>query len=129
MTKATSLIAALTLALGTSTAFAQVDSPAGIPADPNTEQNVQMGPGAANPSDPAAGSDPAARVPTAPPASEPLSSEGMGTGEAGVDSPAGIPADPNTLENQQVGPSPTGPSDPAAGSDPDARVPTDETTD
>lgn len=129
MTKATSLLAALTLALGTSTAFAQAESPAGIPADPNTLENVQPGPGAANPSDPAAGSDPSARVPTSPPGSEPSAVEGMGTGEAGVDSPAGIPADPNTLENVQPGPGVANPSDPAAGSDPAARIPTDDATD
>ena len=129
MTKVTSLLAALTLALGTSTAFAQVESPAGIPADPNTEQNVQPGPGAANPSDPAAGSDPAARVPTSPPGSEPSAAEGMGAGETGFDSPAGIPADPNTEENVQPGPGAANPSDPAAGSDPAARIPTDDATD
>ncbi len=42
------------------------ESPAGIPADPNTTENVQPGPSTATPSDPAAGSKPAARVPTAP---------------------------------------------------------------
>lgn len=129
MTKVTSLLAALTLALGTSAALAQTESPAGIPADPNTEQNVQPGPSTANPSDPAAGSDPAARVPTSPPGSEPSAVEGMGTGETGFDAPAGNPSDPNTMENQQTGPSPTGPTDPAAGSDPDARIPTDDATD
>ncbi|AHB49598.1 hypothetical protein W911_16190 [Hyphomicrobium nitrativorans NL23] len=129
MTKATSLLAALTFALGSSTALAQSDSPAGIPADPNTQENVQPGPGAANPSDPAAGSDPAARVPTSPPGSEPSAVEGMGTGEAGLESPAGIPADPNTHENVQPGPGVANPSDPAAGSDPAARIPTDDATD
>ena len=127
MTKATSLLAALTLALGTSTAFAQVESPAGIPADPNTEQNVQPGPGTSTPSDPAAGSNPAARVPTSPSETMPSGAEGLSTGESGFEAPAGNPADPNTMENQQVGPSPDGPSDPAAGANPDARVPTDST--
>ena len=129
MTKVTSLLAALTLALGSSTALAQAESPAGIPADPNTEQNVQPGPGVANPSDPAAGSDPAARVPTSPPGSEPSAVEGMGTGETGFDSPAGIPADPNTEQNVQPAPGTANPSDPAAGSDPSARIPTDDATD
>jgi hypothetical protein len=41
-----------------------MESPAGIPADPNTNENQQMAPNNANPADPAAGSDPAARVPT-----------------------------------------------------------------
>lgn len=50
-------------------------------------------------------------------------SEGASSGEAGVNSPAGIPADPNTNENVQPGPSNGTPSDPAAGSNPGARVP------
>ena len=41
-------------------------SPAGIPADPNSTQNRQPGPNAGTPTDPAAGSKPSARVPTAP---------------------------------------------------------------
>jgi hypothetical protein len=49
----------------------------------------------------------------------------MSTGEGGASSPAGIPADPNTEENLQMGPGTGNPSDPAAGADPDARVPTD----
>lgn len=129
MTKVTSLLAALTLALGTSTALAQTESPAGIPADPNTEENVQMAPGNATPADPAAGSNPGARVPTAPSEQMPSGAEGLSTGESGFESPAGNPADPNTVENQQVGPSPDSPSDPAAGANPDARVPTDSTAD
>jgi hypothetical protein len=44
-----------------------VNSPAGIPADPNTNQNVQPGPSTRTPNDPAAGANPAARVPTSPP--------------------------------------------------------------
>jgi hypothetical protein len=49
--------------------------------------------------------------------------EGASTGTSGVSSPAGIPADPTTDENVQPGPSTTTPNDPAAGSDPSARVP------
>jgi hypothetical protein len=41
-----------------------MESPAGIPADPNTNENQQMAPNNANPADPEAGSNPAARVPT-----------------------------------------------------------------
>jgi hypothetical protein len=51
------------------------------------------------------------------------SSEGSSAGESGVNSPAGIPADPNTNENVQPGPSSGTPTDPAAGSNPAARVP------
>jgi hypothetical protein len=49
--------------------------------------------------------------------------EGASTGEAGAATPAGIPADPTTNENVQPGPSTNTPNDPAAGSNPDARVP------
>jgi hypothetical protein len=52
---------------GTSTGETGVNSPAGIPADPNTNQNVQPGPSTRTPNDPAAGANPAARVPTSPP--------------------------------------------------------------
>lgn len=41
-------------------------SPAGNPSDPTTDENQQPGPSVANPTDPAAGSKPSARVPTAP---------------------------------------------------------------
>lgn len=123
----TSLLAALAVALGAATALAQ--STGGSPADPNTNQNQQPGPSVGNPTDPAAGSDPAARVPTSPPGTSAPSSEGMGTGEAGFDAPAGSPADPNTNENQQPGPSVGNPTDPAAGSDPAARQPTDGAAD
>ncbi|MET0408107.1 MAG: hypothetical protein ABW006_07030 [Hyphomicrobium sp.] len=51
------------------------------------------------------------------------SNEGASTGDSGVSSPAGIPADPTTNENVQPGPSTNTPNDPAAGSDPGARVP------
>ena len=50
--------------------------------------------------------------------------EGASTGESGVTSPAGIPADPTTNENVQPGPSTNTPNDPAAGGNPSARVPT-----
>ncbi|WP_409560157.1 hypothetical protein [Hyphomicrobium sp. MC8b] len=49
--------------------------------------------------------------------------EGASTGESGATSPAGIPADPTTNENVQPGPSTGTPNDPAAGSNPGARVP------
>jgi len=52
---------------GASTGDSGVSSPAGIPADPSTNENVQPGPSTGTPNDPAAGSDPAARVPTSPP--------------------------------------------------------------
>ena len=50
--------------------------------------------------------------------------EGASTGTDGASSPAGIPADPTTNENVQPGPSTNTPNDPAAGSNPGARVPT-----
>jgi hypothetical protein len=104
-------------------AFAQ--SPAGSPADPNSVQNRQPGPSAGTPTDPAAGASPSARVPTSPSGTNPGASEGMSTGESGgFTSPSGIPADPNSMENRQPGPSATTPTDPAAGSKPGARVPT-----
>lgn len=49
--------------------------------------------------------------------------EGASTGETGVSTPAGIPADPTTNENVQPGPSTNTPNDPAAGSNPGARIP------
>ena len=64
------------------------------------------------------------KPPTMAPSTTAPSSEGTSTGEAGVNSPAGIPADPNTNQNVQPGPSTGTPNDPAAGSDPSARVPT-----
>lgn len=51
---------------GASTGESGVTAPAGIPADPTTNQNVQPGPSTNTPNDPAAGSKPAARVPTSP---------------------------------------------------------------
>jgi hypothetical protein len=121
----TSLIAALAVAFGASAALAQ--SPAGSPSDPTTNENQQPGPGVGNPADPAAGSDPAARVPTSPPGTG-SAAEGAGSGAtgSGMESPAGIPADPNTNENQQMAPNNANPADPAAGSDPAARVPTEQ---
>lgn len=63
-----------------------------------------------------------------PPAMEPAtpapSGEGSSAGESGVNSPAGVPADPNTNQNVQPGMSTGTPNDPAAGSNPGARVPT-----
>ena len=58
------------------------------------------------------------------PATTAPSSTGSSAGESGVNSPAGIPADPNTNENVQPGMSTNTPNDPAAGSNPAARVPT-----
>ncbi len=49
--------------------------------------------------------------------------QGASTGEAGVSTPAGIPADPTTNENVQPGPSTNTPNDPAAGSNAGARIP------
>lgn len=131
MTKTTSLLAALAIAFGATTAVAQ--STGGSPADPTTNENQQPGPSVNNPTDPAAGADPEARVPTSPPGTGSgegtgSASEGMGSGDsgAGYQSPAGIPADPNTNENQQMAPGNINPSDPAAGADPSARVPTEQ---
>jgi hypothetical protein len=50
--------------------------------------------------------------------------QGASTGETGVSTPAGIPADPTTDENVQPGPSTNTPNDPAAGSNAGARIPT-----
>ena len=50
--------------------------------------------------------------------------QGASTGDSGVSSPAGIPADPTTDENVQPGPSTNTPNDPAAGSNAGARTPT-----
>lgn len=50
--------------------------------------------------------------------------EGASAGTSGVSTPAGIPADPTTNRNVQPGPSTNTPNDPAAGSNPGARVPT-----
>jgi hypothetical protein len=54
----------------------------------------------------------------------PAPSDGASTGDTGVSSPAGIPADPTTNQNVQPGPSTNTPNDPAAGSNPGARAPT-----
>lgn len=116
MTRTTSLLAALAIAFGSTTALAQTTG--GSPADPNTNQNQQPGPSVDNPADPAAGSDPAARVPTSPPGTgeSAPATEGMGTGESGLDAPAG--------ESQQMAP---GNADPAAPADqnPAAGTPSD----
>ena len=63
-----------------------------------------------------------AQVAPADPTTAP-SSQGSSGGESGYSSPAGIPADPTTDENQQPGMSPQNPADPATGDKPDARVP------
>ena len=118
------IIALIAAGLVLSTAaFAQ--SPAGIPADPSTYENRQPGPSPTQPSDPSAGSYGAARVPTSPPGT----GDGAAVESAEPDSmsssgAAGFAADPSTHENRQPGPSPTQPSDPAAGSKKSARVPT-----
>ncbi|MGO4685928.1 hypothetical protein [Hyphomicrobium sp. 2TAF46] len=52
---------------GASTGETGTSSPAGIPADPTTNENVQPGPSTGTPNDPATAADPAARVPTSPP--------------------------------------------------------------
>ncbi len=123
-----STLALLAMTLGAGAAFAE--SPAGSPADPNSVQNRQPGPSATTPADPAAGSNPSARVPSAPlEESAPLddnaaASDGASSGEMGAAAPAGSPADPNSDENRQPGPSATQPTDPAAGSKPSARIPT-----
>ncbi len=122
--KITTLLA--TLAVACTAGAALAESPAGSPADPFTSENQQPGPGVANPTDPAAGSNPDARVPTAPKGTG-SAAEGVGSGESGAafESPAGIPADRFTNENQQMAPSNANPADPEAGSNPAARVPTD----
>ncbi len=51
---------------GASAGTSGVSSPAGIPADPTTDENVQPGPSTNTPNDPAAGSNAGARVPTSP---------------------------------------------------------------
>jgi hypothetical protein len=50
--------------------------------------------------------------------------QGASTGDSGVATPAGIPADPTTNENVQPGPSTNTPNDPAAGSNAGDRIPT-----
>jgi hypothetical protein len=116
------MAAALATVLGAGSASAV--SPAGSPADPNSVQNRQPGPSATTPTDPSAGSYPSARVPTAPTETDAPASDGESSGESGFDAPAGIPADPNSVENRQPGPSANTPTDPEAGSEPSARAPT-----
>lgn len=123
---AAAALSAITAAASASVALAQ--SPAGNPSDPSTNENQQPGPSVANPTDPAAGSERSARVPTSPPGTGP----GVGGGTAsdsgaGFQSPAGNPSDPSTNENQQPGPSVANPTDPGAGSNPEDRVPTEST--
>jgi len=119
--KLQALIAASALAMTSAIAIAQT---APTPADPSATQNAQPAPSAPKPADPAASSNPSAAQPTAPmPSPGGSASEGASTGEAGAN-PAGIPADPNTKQNVQPGPSNLTPSDPAAASKPGARAPT-----
>jgi hypothetical protein len=51
---------------GASTGDSGAASPAGIPADPTTNENVQPGPSTNTPNDPAAGSNADDRIPTSP---------------------------------------------------------------
>ena len=119
--KIQALIAASALAMTSAIAIAQT---APTPADPSATKNAQPAPSAQKPSDPAASSNPSAAQPTAPmPSAGGSASEGASTGESGAN-PAGIPADPNTKQNVQPGPSNLTPSDPAAASKPGARAPT-----
>lgn len=127
MTRALPIFAALAIAFGATSALAQ--STGGSPADPSTNMNKQPGPSATTPSDPAAGSKPSARIPTAPADTGSSASEGASSGDSGYETPAGIPADPNSVENRQPGPAASKPTDPAAGSDPAARMPTDGSRD
>lgn len=124
------LIAAAVAGIGVlaaaSASFAE--SPAGSPSDPTTNENQQPGPGVANPTDPAAGSSPSARVPTSPPGTGPGAYATTGDSESGYASPAGSPSDPTTDENQQPGPNVANPTDPGAGSNPEDRVPTDSSS-
>jgi hypothetical protein len=119
--KLQALIAASALVMTSAVAIAQTAPP---PADPSATQNAQPAPSAPKPADPAASSNPSAAQPTAPmPSAGGSASEGASTGESGAN-PAGIPADPNTKQNVQPGPSNLTPSDPAAATKPGARVPT-----
>jgi hypothetical protein len=128
-TKTTALLTTAVFALGAGTALAQ--STGGSAADPNSNANRQPAPSATKPTDPAAGSKPSAQRPTSPAGtSSGAGSTGTSSGEtgAGAAAPAGSPADPNSAENRQPGPSVGKPSDPAAGSKPEAREPTDSST-
>ena len=51
---------------GASTGNSGAATPAGIPADPTTNENVQPGPSTNTPNDPATGSNAGARIPTSP---------------------------------------------------------------
>lgn len=121
--KLNTIIAASALAISSATAFAQ-SPPAGAAADPNMKQNAQPAAPATNPSAPAPAAAPAAPSPAGTGDAAAPASEGASTGESGSSAPAGIPADPNTKQNVQPGPSTITPDDPAAGNNPDARAPT-----
>jgi hypothetical protein len=81
-TKATAAVAAL-LALGLMTSSGFADD--GIPDDPTSNQNTIPAPEADNPTDPAAGDNPAARVPTSPPGTGEwdMQTEGSSRGTSG----------------------------------------------
>lgn len=57
-------VIAMAVALASTTAWAQ-SSPEGNPSDPNSVENRQPGPDAAEPADPATADNEAARIPTA----------------------------------------------------------------
>lgn len=81
-TKATAAVAAL-LALGLMTSSGFADD--GIPDDPTSNENMIPTPEADNPTDPAAGDNPAARVPTSPPGTGEwdMQTEGSSRGTSG----------------------------------------------
>lgn len=82
-TKATAAVAAL-LALGLMTS-SRIAADDGIPDDPTSNQNTIPAPEADNPTDPAAGDNPAARVPTSPPGTGEwdMQTEGSSRGTSG----------------------------------------------
>jgi hypothetical protein len=70
----------------------------GTDTDPNSSENVIPAPSADNPSDPAAGSNPAAREPTAPGTSSDPNLGASGAGEG----TAGQAVDPNADDNKNL---------------------------
>lgn len=64
MSRLTGLVAVFVFAAGSGAAWSQ--SSGASPADPNNERNQVPAPSNSQPADPAAGSNPGARVPTAP---------------------------------------------------------------
>lgn len=108
MKRLTLPLIAVAAALGSSAALAQ-ESPAGSPADPNSTQNRQPGPSTGQPTDPAAGENPAARPPTAPPGTgSDYGGTGAGTGESGSagtsSGTSGPMAQPPAPSNEPTGP-------------------------